>query len=48
VRGLTGLGLVIDVTGHVLLAAAAIVTLWVYGVAFVTSRRALEGLAFAS
>jgi hypothetical protein len=48
VRGVTGLALAIDVSSHVLLAAAATVTLWAYGVAFVTSRWALEALAFAT
>jgi fructose-1,6-bisphosphatase/inositol monophosphatase family enzyme len=48
VRGLIGLALAIDVQAHPLLAVSAAVTLWAYGVAFVTSRWAVEALAFAS
>jgi hypothetical protein len=48
VRGLTGLALAIDLTVRPSLAVAAAVTLWAYGVAFVTSRWALEATAFAS
>ena len=47
VRGLTGLALAIDVTDRPALLAAAVLTLWAYGVAFVTSRWALEATAFA-
>jgi hypothetical protein len=48
VRGLVGLGLAIDLSGRPALAAAATITLWAYGIAFVTSRWALEATAFAS
>lgn len=48
VRGLTGLALAIDLPGRPTLAAAATVTLLAYGIAFVTSRWALEATAFAS
>jgi hypothetical protein len=48
VRGLVGLALAIDLTARPTLAAAATVTLWAYGIAFVTSRWALEATAFAS
>ena len=47
VRGLTGLALAMDVTDRPALLAAAVLTLWAYGVAFVTSRWALEATAFA-
>jgi len=47
VRGVAGLALAIDVTARPLLAAASIVTLWAFGVAFVTGRWTLEALAFA-
>jgi hypothetical protein len=42
------LALAIDLTARPTLAAAATVTLWAYGIAFVTSRWALEATAFAS
>lgn len=48
VRGITGLALAVDLTERPILAAAAVVTLWAYGIAFVTSRWALEATAFAS
>jgi hypothetical protein len=48
VRGLTGLALAVDLAARPALASAAAVTLWAYGVAFVTSRWALEATAFAS
>lgn len=48
VRGLTGLALAIELAPRPGLAAAATVALWAYGVAFVTSRWALEATAFAS
>jgi hypothetical protein len=47
VRGLTGLALVVDLHRHPVLTASAGVTLWAAGVAFVTSRWALEATAFA-
>ncbi|GAB2614951.1 hypothetical protein Aab01nite_27130 [Paractinoplanes abujensis] len=47
VRGLTGLALVIDLPRHPWTGVAAGVTLWAYGVAFVTSRWAIESTAFA-
>jgi hypothetical protein len=48
VRGMTGLALAVELPERPLLAAAAAVTLWAYGIAFVTSRWALEATAFAS
>ncbi|WP_250007752.1 hypothetical protein [Actinoplanes sp. M2I2] len=47
VRGLTGLALVVDLPRTPALAVAAGVTLWAYGMAFVTSRWAIESTAFA-
>jgi hypothetical protein len=47
VRGVTGLALAVDLIKRPLLGAAAVVTLWSFGVAFVTARWALEALAFA-
>ena len=47
VRGLTGLALVVDLGQHVALGVAAAVTLWAYGVGFVTARWAIESTAFA-
>lgn len=47
VRGLIGLGLAIDLTAYPGLAAVATVTFWAYGIAFVTSRWAVEATAFA-
>lgn len=47
VRGLIGLGLAIDLAAHPGLAAVATVTFWAYGIAFVTSRWAVEATAFA-
>jgi hypothetical protein len=47
VRGLTGLALVVDLPRDRGLAVAATVTLWAYGIAFVTSRWAIESTAFA-
>jgi hypothetical protein len=46
VRGVAGLGLAVDLGSRPWLAAAALVTMWSFGVAFVTSRWALEALAF--
>ncbi|WP_221352608.1 hypothetical protein [Streptomyces beigongshangae] len=48
VRGMTGLALAVDVSRRPVLAVAAAGTLWAFGVAFVTSRWALESLAFAT
>ena len=48
VRGLIGLALVVDLRDRPLLGVAAAVTLWAYGIAFVTSRWAVESLAYAS
>ncbi len=48
VRGITGLALAVNLSERPTLAAAAAVTLWAYGIAFVTSRWALEATAFAS
>jgi hypothetical protein len=47
VRGWTGLALAVDLRHRPGLAVAAVVTLWAYGVAFVTTRWALEATAFA-
>lgn len=47
VRGLTGLALAVDLRDRPALGAAAALTLWAYGVAFVTSRWAIESTAFA-
>lgn len=48
VRGITGLALALDLSARPTLAAAAVITLWAYGITFVTSRWALESTAFAS
>ncbi|WP_156745920.1 hypothetical protein [Mycobacterium sp. 1423905.2] len=48
VRGMVGLALAVDPTRRPTLAAAAVVTLWCYGTAFVTSRWAVEATSFAS
>jgi fructose-1,6-bisphosphatase/inositol monophosphatase family enzyme len=48
VRGMIGLGLAVELPARPALALAATVTLWGYGVAFVTSRWAVEATAFAS
>jgi hypothetical protein len=47
VRGMTGLGLAVGLREQPGLSVAAAVTLWAYGVAFVTSRWAVESIAFA-
>jgi hypothetical protein len=47
IRGFAGLGLGTDLFAQPLLAATTAVALWGFGVAFVTSRWALEALAFA-
>ena len=47
VRGLIGLALAVDLRDRPMLGVAAAVTLWTYGIAFVTSRWAVESLAFA-
>jgi hypothetical protein len=46
VRGVAGLALAIDLGSRPGLAAAALVSTWAFGVAFVTVRWALEALAF--
>ncbi|WP_437049858.1 hypothetical protein [Streptomyces sp. enrichment culture] len=48
VRGMTGLALVVDLGRRPALAVSATVALWAFGIAFVTSRWALESLAFAT
>lgn len=48
VRGMIGLALAIDPFARPALTVWAAVTLWAYGVAFVTSRWALEATAFAT
>ena len=47
IRGLAGLGLAVSLTDPPALLAAATIALWSFGVAFVTSRWALEALSFA-
>jgi hypothetical protein len=47
VRGVTGLALAVNLATQPLLGAAAVVTLWSFGVAFVSARWSLEALAFA-
>jgi hypothetical protein len=47
VRGVSGLAVAIDIGSEPLVAVAALVTMWSFGVAFVTARWALESLAFA-
>jgi hypothetical protein len=47
VRGTIGLAMAIDLRERPALAVAAAVTLWAYGIAFVTSRWAVESIAFA-
>ncbi|MER7498222.1 hypothetical protein ABT033_37240 [Streptomyces pharetrae] len=48
VRGMTGLALAVDLGRRPALALSAAVALWAFGIAFVTSRWALESLAFAA
>jgi fructose-1,6-bisphosphatase/inositol monophosphatase family enzyme len=48
VRGMIGLALAVDLSARPALTVSATLTLWAYGVAFVTSRWAIEALAFAS
>jgi hypothetical protein len=48
VRGLVGFGLAVDVWKRPALLVAATVTLWCYGIAFVTCRWAVEVTAFAA
>lgn len=47
VRGVTGLVLAVDGPARPALLVAAVVATWAFGVAFVTSRWAIEALAFA-
>jgi predicted transcriptional regulator len=47
VRGITGLALAVDLSGRPAATAAAVVACWALGIAFVTSRWALETMAFA-
>jgi hypothetical protein len=47
VRGLAGLALTVDIPQRPVLAVAATAAMWAYGIAFVTSRWAVESLAFA-
>jgi hypothetical protein len=47
IRGVAGLGLAIDLSRRPALAVAALVTMWAFGIAFVTGRWCLEALAFA-
>jgi hypothetical protein len=48
VRGTAGLALAVDLGRRPALAVSAAVALWAFGIAFVTSRWALESLAFAT
>lgn len=48
VRGLIGLGLAVDLVQRPALAVTAAVALWAYGIAFVTSRWAVEATAFCT
>ena len=48
VRGVVGLALAVDLWKRPMLLVAAVVTLWCYGIAFVTSRWAVEATAFAA
>lgn len=48
VRGLVGFGLAVDLWKRPTLLVAATVTLWCYGIAFVTCRWAVEVTAFAA
>jgi len=47
IRGLAGLGLVVDLAGHPSLAVCAAVAMWTYGIGFVTARWLTEALPFA-
>ena len=47
IRGIAGLALAVDLARQPLLGVTAVVTLWSFGVAFVSGRWALEALAFA-
>lgn len=47
IRAVAGLGLAVDLADNPLLAVAAIVMAWSFGVAFVTTRWVLEALPFA-
>jgi hypothetical protein len=46
-RGVCGLALAVDLSADPWLALAATIAMWSFGIAFVTSRWALEALAFA-
>jgi hypothetical protein len=48
VRGVVGLALAVDLWKRPTLLLAALVTLWCYGVSFVTARWAVEATAFAA
>ncbi len=48
VRGVIGLALAVDLWRRPTLLVAAVVTLWCYGIAFVTSRWVVEATAFAA
>jgi len=47
IRGVSGLAAAVDLFAEPWLLAAAVLTFWSFGIAFVTSRWALEALAFA-
>lgn len=48
VRGMVGLACAIDMGTRPMLAAGAAISLWCYGIAFVTARWAIEATAFAT
>src|SRR3712207_1765023 len=47
VRGVGGLALAVPLGQHPALAVAAFITMWSFGIAFVTARWAIEAIAFA-
>ena len=47
IRGVAGLGLVVDLAARPGLALATTAAMWAYGISFVTSRWVVEALAFA-
>jgi hypothetical protein len=46
-RGVAGVALAVDLGGRTTFTAGAVVAMWCYGIAFVTSRWVVEALAFA-
>src|SRR4051794_8263627 len=47
IRGVTGLALAVPLLNHPAVAVCATVTMWAFGISFVTARWAVEALAFA-